>query len=73
MRWRAKFFCRNEGEVSDVLYINNLVILFGSQHLLEIIQTSLTFKNSENVVKSGCFEKLLRSRVPIFFRNEGRI
>ena len=50
-----------------------LADLSGSQHLLEIGQTSLTFKNSEKVAKSGCFEKLLRWRAPIFFRNEGGI
>ena len=44
-----------------------LADLLGSQHLLEILQTSLIFKNSEKVVKSGCFEKLLRWRAPIFF------
>ena len=27
------------------------------QYLFEILQTSLTVKNSENVVKSGCFGK----------------
>ena len=42
-------------------------------HLFEIIQTSLTVKSSENVVKSGCFEKRLLWRAPIFFQNEGRI
>ena len=47
-----------------------LADLLGSQHLLQILQTSLTFKNSEKVVKNGCFEKLLRRRAPIFFRNE---
>ena len=68
-----KLFCRNKEAVSDVLYKNNFVSdLLGSQHLFEILQTSLTFKNSENV-KSGCFKKLLRWRAPIFFRNEGRI
>ena len=50
-----------------------LADLLGSQHLLEVLQTSLTFKNSEKVVKSGCFKKRLRWRVPIFFRNEGGI
>ena len=36
----------------DVLCKNIfLANLLGSQHLLEILQTSLTFKNSENVVK----------------------
>ena len=50
-----------------------LADLLGSQHLIEILQTSLTFKNSEKVVKSGCFENLLRWRAPIFFRNDGGI
>ena len=64
----------NERAVSGILYKNNFVSdLLGSQHLFEILQTSLTLKNSENVVKSGCFKKLLRWRAPIFFRNEGRI
>ena len=40
--------------------------LLGSQYLFEILQTSLTVKNNENGVKSGCFEKLLRWRAPIF-------
>ena len=44
--------------------------LLGRQHLLEILQTSLTFRNSEKVVKSRCFEKLLRWRPPILFRNK---
>ena len=47
--------------------------LLGSQYLLEVLQTSLTFKNSEKVVKSGCFKKSLQWKVPIFFRNEGGI
>ena len=50
-----------------------LTDLLGSQYLFEILQTSLTVKNNENGVKSACFEKLLRWRAPIFFRNEGRI
>ena len=50
-----------------------LANLLGSQHLLEILQTSLTFKNSEKVVKSGCFESLLRWRTSISFRNDGGI
>ena len=37
--------------------------LLGSQYLFEILQASLTAKNSENMVKSGCFEKRLRWRV----------
>ena len=47
--------------------------LLGSQHWFEILQISLTFKNSENVVKRGCFEKRLPWRAPFFFRNEGGI
>ena len=47
--------------------------LLGSQHLLEILQTSLTFKNSGKVVKSGCYDKPLPWRTPIFFRNDGGI
>ena len=74
MRGRAQIFCWNEGVVSDILCKNIFVTdLSGSNHLFEILQTSLTFKNSENVVKSGCFEKFLRWRAPIFFQNEGRI
>ena len=72
MRWRTQSFCWNEGAVSGVLYKNICVTdLSGSHHIFEILQTSLTFKNSENGVKSGCFEKCLRWRAPIFFRNEG--
>ena len=58
-----------------VVLCKNILLddLLGSQHLLEILQTSLTFKNSEKVVKSGCFKKSLRWRAPIFFRNEGGI
>ena len=43
-----------------------LADLLESQHLLEMLQTSLTFKNSEKVVKSGCFKKRLRWREPFF-------
>ena len=62
-------FFWNKGEVEGVLCKNILLAnLLGSQHLLEILQTSLTFENSEKVViKSGCFEKLLRWRAPFFF------
>ena len=67
MRWRAQIFCWNEGAVSGILCKKIFVTdLSGSQHLFEILQTSLTFKNSENVVKSGCFEKPRRWRAPIF-------
>ena len=34
-----------------------LADLLRIQHLFEILQTSLTIKNSENVIESGCFEK----------------
>ena len=37
-----------------------LAHLLRTQHLLEILQTSLTFKNTEKAVKIGCLEKLLR-------------
>ena len=45
--------------------------LLESQYLLEILQTSLTFKNRKKVAKSRCLEKLLQWRAPIFFQNEG--
>ena len=71
MQWRAQVLCWNEGAVSGVLCKNIFVTdLLGSQHLFEILLTSHTFKNSENVVKSGCFENLLRWKAPILFRNE---
>ena len=64
----------NKGGMKGVLCKNVfLADLLESQHLLEILQTSLTFKSSEKVVKSGFFEKLLRWSAPIFFRNEGGI
>ena len=50
-----------------------LADLLESQYLFEILQTSLTIKNSENVVKGRCFENRLRWRAPTFFRNEGEI
>ena len=43
---------RNEGWVYIIL-----ANFLGSQYLIENIQTSLTVKNSENLVKNGCFEK----------------
>ena len=46
-----KSFFWNKGGVKGVLCKNILSA--------EISQTSLTLKNSENVVKSGCFKKLL--------------
>ena len=69
MRWTAEIFCWNEREVSDVLCKNILVAeLLGTQYLFEILQPSLTVKNSENVVKSGWFEICSRWRAAIFFK-----
>ena len=71
MRGRAQIFCWNEGVVSGILCKNIFVTdLSGSNHLFEILQTSLTFKNSENVVKSGCFEKCLRWAASFFSEME---
>ena len=51
-----------------------LADLLGSQHLLEVLQrTSLTFKNSEKVVKRGCFKKNCDRECQFFFRKEGGI
>ena len=60
-------------DVSGVLCKKILADLLGRNHLLEILQTSLAFENSEKVAKSGCFEKLFRWRASILFRNEGGI
>ena len=52
----TSFFWNKEG-VKGALCKNILLTdLFGSQHLGEISQTSLTFENSGKVVKSGCFQ-----------------
>ena len=58
-KYSVKIFC-----LSDLL---------GSQYLFGILQSSLIVKNSENGIKSRCFEKWLRWRAPIFVRNEGGI
>ena len=50
-----------------------LADLLGIQHLLQILQTLLTIKNNEKVVKIGCFEKRLRWTAPIFFSKKGGI
>ena len=64
----SKNFFWNKGLLLGVLFKNILLAdLLGSQRLLEILQTSLTFENSQNVGKSGCFEKLLRWRAQIYF------
>ena len=44
-----------------------LTDLLGTQSLLEILQTSLTFKNTEKAVKIGCFEKRLQWRASVVF------
>ena len=62
----AKWFW-NEGGVWDVLFKNILLAdSLGNKHLFEILQTSLTFKNSENFVKSEYFINLLQWRANFF-------
>ena len=52
----TSFFWNKEG-VKGALCKNILFTdLFGSQHLGEILQTSLNFENSGKVVKSRCFQ-----------------
>ena len=54
----CKYFFYNKGAASDVMCKNILLAdLLGSQHLLELLQTSLIFKNSEKAVKSECSKK----------------
>ena len=62
---KSAFFEMKE-ECKNIL----LADLLGSQYLFEILKSSLTVKNSENDLKSGCFEKCSRWRAPDFFRNE---
>ena len=68
----TQMFCCKAGAVSVVLCkIIFVADLLGSQYLVEILQTSLTVKNNENVVKSGwMFRKTLAMKSAIFFRNE---
>ena len=49
------------------IYIFWLTEILENQYLFEILQISFTFKNNKNVEKSGCFEKRLRWKVPIFY------
>ena len=66
----SKTFCNGEDnfffEVKEGRKVSYIKIfcyrtdLLESQHLLEILQTLLTFKSNEKVIKSGCFEKFLR-------------
>ena len=67
-------FLFNEGGMKGALRKNICSAeLLGSWYLFEISQTLLTVKSSENLVKSGCFEKSLGWRAPILFRNKGEI
>ena len=63
----------NKGEVQGVLCKTILFAnLLESLHFLEILQTSVTFKNSEKVVKS-MFRKTFAMESVIFFRDDGGI
>ena len=71
MPWRARILNWNEGAVSGVLCENIFVAeSLGTQFLFEILQPSLSVKNCENAVASGCFEKILQWGAPTLFRNE---
>ena len=69
---RERIFCgMKEGcKVSWVKYF--LAGLLGSQYLREILPTSLTVKNGENMVKSGCFEKNCDGECQIFLEVKKR-
>ena len=55
---KERHFFLNKGGLKNVLCKNIFSAdLLGSQYLFEILQTSLIFQNSENIGKSGCFEK----------------
>ena len=55
----SKIFYLKEGTGVRCLCKNVLLDdLLGSQYLPEISQTSLTFKNSENMEKNDCFKKI---------------
>ena len=58
----------NKGGLKNVLCKNNFSAnSLGSQYFFETLQTSLIFQNSENVGKSGCFEKNLCDGESQFF------
>ena len=60
-------FSGNGGAVLDVLYENNLQEIYKEVSIyLKYYKPHSLFKNSENVVKSGCFEKCLRWRASFF-------
>ena len=50
-----------------------LTDLLGIQHLFEILQTSPTFKNNENMEKKLSFRKTFAMETANFFRNKGGI
>ena len=71
--WRAQIFYWNEGAVSGVLRKNIFVAdLLGTPYLFELLQSSLTFKNSENVVKVD-ISKNVCDKERQFFQNQGGI
>ena len=47
--------------------------IFRSQYLFEIYHTSLNIKNSENVIKRGCFWKVLRWRAFFLMKEECKV
>ena len=55
----SKIFCDKE---HNFFLCKNILLtdLLGNQHLFEILQTSLTFKKSENIAKSERSQKCLR-------------
>ena len=63
----------NEGRMWGVFCKNILLADLLLSPTFEILQTSLIFKNSESVVTSGWFEKLVGWRAQIFFLNDGGI
>ena len=69
----SAFFSKWRKGVRCIVKKIPLAHLLRSHYLFDILQTSLTVKSSENVVKSWCFEKRLWRRAPTSFGNEGGI
>ena len=69
----AIFFEIKEGYKAS--WVKNFLLddLLASQHLPVVLETSLSFKNSEKVVKSGYFKKNFAMESANFFRNLGGI
>ena len=61
------FFGNERGMSGDLCKNIFLKDLFGIQYFFELHYTSLPDKDSENVVKSRCFEKFLLRRAQISF------